>query len=49
MQRNALEAFFQRRVAGGNPKWDERTMSTKDGTLLGFQDLETWEFCVPSA
>ena len=32
-----------------NPKWDERTVSAKDGTLLGFQDLETWEFCVPSA
>ena len=29
-----------------NPKWDERTMCTKDGTLLGFQDIETWEFCV---
>ncbi len=32
-----------------NPKWDERTVSAKDGTLLGFQDLETWEFCLPSA
>ena len=32
-----------------NPKWDERTVCAKDGTLLGFQDLETWEFCLPSA
>ena len=32
-----------------NPKWDERTISTQDGTLLSYQDTETWELCAPQA